>query len=726
MKIQGSIKKLVRESAGRGFLLIIVAVLTLEATALIQYYYTRAGMRQEAEMRAEGQLETSQVQILSIIRQAEAAVHNNVWIASWCLDNTDSLGSLVRRIVADNPEITGSTIALTPRYDKPQPLLAPYAYRKDGEILLKSLATPEYDYPSQEWFTEPMRTGEGYWSEPYIDTGGGEVLMTTYSVPLRDHSGRIMAVLTADISLEWLSDLMEHAQIYPNSFGVVLSRSGRIMVSPAKDLDMNMTVQEYSEQRAGDKVVFDSLSRAMISGESGNIAINSGGKVLQVFFAPVEHTGWAMSIAVPEEEIFAGLRRVGIVVKILQLFGLALLIFIFSSLVRNQLRYMQANESRERMEGELQIARNIQMAMVPRVFPERKDLDMAASLIPAKEVGGDLYDFFIRDEKLFFCIGDVSGKGVPASLVMAVTRSQFRAFSAHVDSPAKIVTAMNDSLSEMNENEMFVTLFCGVLDLAAGHLKYCNAGHNPPVILTSTIQTLPVEPNLPLGIMGGMPFKEQETAFPYDSAIFLYTDGLTEAENLGHDQFGEGRMEKILHGRKEASAHLQNMADAVHAFVGEAPQSDDLTMLFIHYLGGKSESIGSDHLILHNNISQITALGEWMETIGEKYGIDMPTLSSLNLALEEAATNVIMYAYPDGAYGSVELSCDSENGALRFTLTDTGKPFDPTARPEVDINAGVEERAIGGLGIHLVKNIMDSVSYSREDGKNLLTMIKNI
>ena len=135
---------------------------------------------------------------------------------------------------------------------------------------------------------------------------------------------------------------------------------------------------------------------------------------------------------------------------------------------------------------------------------------MAATIVPAKEVGGDLYDFFIRDEKLFFCVGDVSGKGIPAALVMAVTRTTFRNLTAQEDSPGRIVKAMNDNLCSMNESDMFVTFFCGVLDLAAGTLRYCNAGHNPPITLTNAIQPLPVVPNLPLGVIAGMDFQEQE------------------------------------------------------------------------------------------------------------------------------------------------------------------------------------------------------------------------
>ena len=284
---------------------------------------------------------------------------------------------------------------------------------------------------------------------------------------------------------------------------------------------------------------------------------------------------------------------------------------------------------------------------------------------------------------------------------------------------------MNESLCAMNESSMFVTFFCGVLDLASGTLRYCNAGHNPPLILTRSMQFLPVEANLPLGIMSGMEFKEQGISFRYDDALFLYTDGLTEAENAGHMQFGEERMKKVLHGRKGAYEHLKNMEKEVASFVGGAPQSDDLTMLFIHYLGGQADS-GNLRMMFHNDIKQVSQLEGWLETVSRELECPESLIPSLNLALEEAVTNVILYAYPKGIYGPVELDALREGNSLKFVLSDSGKPFDPTARPDADVNASLEDRQIGGLGIHLVRSIMDAVSYEYSDGRNILTMTKNI
>ena len=673
-------------------MLVVVAAATLEITGLIQYYFSQRGIREEATHRAESQLELTKLKIIDIVDQTEVAVHNSLWLAQWALTLPDSLWAVSRRMVEENPVIVGSTIALVPGYDKKHPLFSPYCFQAPGEtaIRVSSLATEEYDYPSQEWFTKPLELGEGYWSEPYVDEGGGDILMTTYSVPVQDYSGKTAAVLTADISLEWLTDLVSSTRVYPNSSNSVVSRSGKPMVEP----DSLMTDEK-----------------------------------VHVFTGTVDKTGWTMTITIPDSEIFGSIRQVGFVVIILQLLGLAMIILILRSAARGQKRYKELNDRKERMENELQIARKIQMSMIPKIFPpfpERKDLDMSATIVPAKEVGGDLYDFYIRDEKLIFCIGDVSGKGIPASLVMAVTRSLFRTVSAHEDSPAKIIKTMNDSMAEVNELNMFVTFFIGILDLSSGHLRYCNAGHNAPLILTDAKHYLPVESNLPLGIMGGFNYVEQETDMAFDDAIFLYTDGLTEAENINHELFGEDRMNAVLSARRGSDAHMEAVKAAVAEFVGEAPQSDDLTMLFIHYLKGSENQQKERRLEMCNDISEIARLSDFMQEIADEKGLDTSLAASLNLALEEAVTNVIMYAYPEGKKGKVELEAILRDGSIVFVLKDSGTPFDPTAAPEADITLSAEERKIGGLGIFLVRKIMDSVHYVRLDGKNILSMTKNI
>ena len=716
-----------RKSAGTGLLLIIVAALTLEATSLIQFYFTQKGLRQEATQRAESELDATKNEIMDVINQAEAAVRNNVWITRWCLDIPDSLHRVTELLVKNNPIVVGSTVALLPGYNQKHPLYAPYTFRSGGELLRKTLATEFYDYPTQEWFQEALKNPDGYWSEPYIDKGGGDILMTTFSLPVKDKKGEIAAVVTADISLNWLTEVVGDIKVYPKAFSMVLSRAGRIVVCPEESLVMKKTAAEVA-RTLDDTTTAIAISRAMLEGRDGNMQIKEKGTVNEVFFSPVEKTGWALSIIIPESDIYGKSRRIGFLVGFLQLLGIIMLIVIIRSSGKNQLEYQKLSRQREKMEGELRIASNIQMSMIPKSFPpfpDREDIDLAAKLEPAKEVGGDLYDYFIRDDELFFCIGDVSGKGVPASLVMATTRSLFHSVASREHSPAKIVASINSNLCEMNENTMFVTFFCGVFDLKTGRMVYCNAGHNAPMVLREDIQMLDVEANLPMGVLEDFVFKEQEIHLQYDDALFLYTDGLTEAENIQHELFGEERAQAVLHRRRGSYEHLKAMLKAVSEFVGEAPQSDDLTMLFLHYLGHQDP--GKDkHLILHNDIQQIPQLAEFVETIAREKSLEQSLAMSLNLALEEAVTNVILYAYPEGSDGLVEIEAILKEKRLDFIISDSGVAFDPTQKPDTDITLGVQERRIGGLGILMVKTIMDKVEYRRENGKNILSMTKHI
>jgi sigma-B regulation protein RsbU (phosphoserine phosphatase) len=236
------------------------------------------------------------------------------------------------------------------------------------------------------------------------------------------------------------------------------------------------------------------------------------------------------------------------------------------------------------MQSELNVARNIQMSMLPKTFPafpDRKDLDLYATLTPAKAVGGDLYDFFIRDEKLFFCIGDVSGKGVPASLVMAVSRTLFRNIAASTSEPHRIVEMMNVNICEGNENCMFVTLFVGVLDLKTGRILFCNAGHDAPFVEGTQIDC---KSNLPIGVIPDLNYSDQEIGMAPGSILFLYTDGLTEAEDANHKLFGKERVAAVVSTFDGTPRQLiETVTDAVLQFVGETEQHDDLTLFALKY-----------------------------------------------------------------------------------------------------------------------------------------------
>lgn len=278
----------------------------------------------------------------------------------------------------------------------------------------------------------------------------------------------------------------------------------------------------------------------------------------------------------------------------------------FSTMQQSLARQMEelkiVNAERGRIEGELKVAQDIQLSMLPKPLNSQlsavnSQLDIFGSLTPAREVGGDLYDFILRDGKLFFCIGDVSGKGVPAALVMATTLCQFRIAASHVDDVAKITAYINRNTCEGNETCIFVTFFMGMLDLKTGLLRYCNAGHNKPIVVNNgqlkmdngqssmeNVQFLDAKPYLPLGVFEGTNYEEKEYTLPPGATLFLYTDGLTEAMTQDHEQFGSERMMAQLQGGVGCQEQIERMTQAVHEFVGDAPQSDDLTMLAIRYV----------------------------------------------------------------------------------------------------------------------------------------------
>lgn len=392
--------------------------------------------------------------------------------------------------------------------------------------------------------------------------------------------------------------------------------------------------------------------------------------------------------------------------------------------------------SKERLQSELKIAHDIQMGMIPTVFPQRQDLDLFASMTPAKEVGGDLYDFIIEGDELFFIIGDVAGKGVPASLYMAVTRTLFRNLAGNYQSAANIVREMNHALASTNDSYVFVTVFVGVLDMKTHHLTYCNAAHNAPVLITPQGQCslLEVETNLPIGIEDRYNYNEQQLDFPPGSAMLLYTDGLTEAMYFANDGsrklFGE---ERVLHdvqknSRLSAIEVIDFLKQHVSVFADGTEQSDDLTMLFLRH--GTAQEPGatpSRRLIMKNEMTEVGRLRTFFFSVCREHGIDDDTAKTLNLALEEWVANVINYAYPKGIRGHVEVTAGVAHSVLTLVIKDHGTAFDPTRHDEVDIDAELDERSIGGLGIHLVRTIMDTVEYQRTpDGYNRLVLTKRL
>ena len=672
-----------------GFWVVLVAAIALEAISCVQYFTSRSAIKYEAEQRAKTELRKAELEIELHTVEMETAAKALALMVEKHVDNPDAIFEDTRLAVSTIREKTSLAVAYIPDYFPKKGRFYEVCSSRISEdsIYTRQIGSAEHDYTEMEWFQNGLKIDSCWWSEPYLDDSGSKTYVVSCSYPIRNKVGEVVAVVCVDLSLGDLKNLSDYLQVYPNSYYAIRSGSGVDMV-PIPDTVPGRKYTIYQEE--------------------------------------IDATGWHIEIIIPEEELFRDLNRIGKIVGILMLLGLGLLLFIVIRSGQSMQRLVSVRGQQERVSAELEIARNLQMALLPK----NTFSNIYGFVQPAKEVGGDLYDFYTRDNKLFFCIGDVSGKGVPASLVMAITRSLFRSVSAQEDEVATIMAHINDAIVEDNDYNMFVTLFIGVLDLKTGEMNYCNAGHNAPVLAESQesrVKSLEVIANLPIGVMAGFEYRAQQQKIQRGDTLFLYTDGLTEAENKQHELFGEERMMKTIEDwrLKIEDSSLRGLVEAmlgtVSAFVNGAEQSDDLTMLAIRY----------EHpsLVMRNDIQQIPTLAEWVE------GLDIPVEMTMpiNLALEEAVTNVMLYAYPGRNDGKVYVEYERQSGKathggdkLIFTISDSGIPFDPTQAPEADTTLPAEERAIGGLGIHLVRKLMDKIHYQRKEGRNVLTLVKTL
>ena len=597
-------------------------------------------VREEATKHAHSELSNTIHQIDAVLNAVETAVENTAWLVPYRLSSPEFMYSLTERLLQNNDFICGAAVAFEPGYYASKGhYFSPYSYRDEsGEIKSKQLGSDTYDYHYMDWYQIPKLLNETYWSEPYYDDGGGEMMMTTYSKPLYDEYGNLYAVLTADLSLEWLTELVSGIQAFDNAYNLMVSRNASYIVHPDHNLLLNETI--FSSTYGDDDESLVKLKDDMVNCRAGEVLRDKEGGKFFVFYSPVETTCWSVAIVCPRSELYDNVRKMRSMLIILGIIALLFMIamsyngirkvvapvedfsgvakkiaegdfnaqlpqiyskdelkelhdsfaYLKNSLVSyiDELKSTTANK--ERIESELRIAQGIQMGMLPKsfpAFPEREDIALAAKIVPAKEVGGDLYDFFIENEKLYFIVGDVSGKGIPASLVMAVTCRLFRSVASYLDKPEDIINSLNNSLSDGNESNMFCTAFLGILDLKTGHLSYCNAGHNAPLFIETNgnVSAMDVKPNLPLGLFSGFPYEGQETTIEKNTMLYLFTDGVNEAENNEMEQYSDERLVAFLKSKSDSEPKelIEATLIEVQRHAAGANQSDDITVMCIKY-----------------------------------------------------------------------------------------------------------------------------------------------
>ena len=600
------------------------------------FYQSREAVRQEAISHATQILDKTSLRVEGILNRAEVATQMTEWLIQRHPDKADSMFVYSRGMLQNNPDFYTCSIAFEPYYfNQYGRYFSAYSKHVGDSIRTLQGGSDYYQYFFMDWYLMPQLLDKPCWTEPYMDLDAPTntyEMVTSYCQAIKNKQGEFIGVINTSLSLNWLSHTISAVKPYPNSYSIMIGRGGTYFVHPDTTKITRHTI--FTQTMETPDTAMTALGHAMQRGEEGMKRMTIDDKDCYVFYKPLGKTGCSMAIVCPESDIFGGFDRLRHTVMGIVFVGLLLMLYFFIKIITRELsplhrlakeaetiasgqfdtklpdfqrndeigqlshsfgnmqqslvRYIdelkETTAQKASIESELNVASNIQMSMLPSVFPDREGLDMYASMTPAKEVGGDLYGYLLKDEKLYFCVGDVSGKGVPASLFMAQVTRLFRTLANQMIQPADICTQMNEALSgEENQTCMFVTLFIGLVDLKTGHLSFCNAGHNPPVIGGGEHhgEFLQMLPNFPIGVMPGLEFEGEEIDCIKGRPLFIYTDGLNEAENREHGQFGDDHLIDILRNTHFDTARqvVETLAAKVEEHRDGADPNDDLTMM---------------------------------------------------------------------------------------------------------------------------------------------------
>lgn len=621
------------------WIVLFAALVFLAAQAYVSFV-ARKSVRAEAVKGASHVMDNTILRMSSIIEDVEIAADNLEWLVYRNLDSPDRLMEYSRSTVQGNSFLLGCSVSLEPYFFKGVKYFSAYSYNSGDEVITVQEGADDYQYFYMDWYLLPKLLNQPCWTEPYNDWEVDDAASMdtertiSYCKPLTDKDGTYIGSISLDISLEWLSSQVSPVKPYQRSYSVLISRGGSYLVHPDAEKLFYHTV--FTEALEGDDPELEELGHSMLDWNEGSKVLEIEGEKCLVFYKPIKSTGWSAAIVCPEKEIFSGFNRLLKMALLISALGLLLMFLTCFRVVSKTMRPLSAlagqarniaegnfnvvlpksdrqdeigvlsnsfenmrsslvsyideltrtTAANTRIEGELQIARGIQKGMLPSIFPpfpDRKDVDLYASMTPAKEVGGDLYDFFIEKGSLYFCIGDVSGKGVPASLIMAVTRNLFRVMGQQGLPPDEIAGRLNEILCQGNDQMMFVTMFIGRVNLETGLMDFCNCGHNPPVTVSRDGEVAFLEslPNTPLGVQPEFWFEEEIIDDARGTTLFLYTDGLNEAENKDFEQFGDNRLLSVIKNNPslDAESMVKEMSKAVAGHVKKAEPSDDLAML---------------------------------------------------------------------------------------------------------------------------------------------------
>lgn len=663
----------------------IVCAVFLMVAMTVQFIVSYSREKRDLMQQMEYKMDLAQKDFLFEVYDMHEATDEISHFFPEFEDHTTDLYALLETVLGHYPDLYGCYVTFLPECS---PTLnkwcCPTAFRVKGDSIITYDAKGTIPYEERDWYNGALKSDEdGYWSLPYNDGTHADPVFT-YSQKIYNSKGKLVGVAGADCTLAWTAQLLEDIKPYDDAVCQLFSTDSSLIVGCGHTVDLS------------DRIVFE--------------------KVLSP-------TDMRLVIIVPKCHIREGIMNISLITLSVLLSGILILGLLLRHIKKERDAFIRIQTTNKLMEHEMQIAHDIQMGILKGdgLQVTGDGLEVKAKLIPMREVGGDLYDFHREKDELWFIIGDVSGKGVPAAMFMSAAVNLFRAAGAHSDSPREIMEKMNVVLSENNPSMTFVTAFIGCLHIPTGQLVFCNAGHCEPLRVTGDglrVTGLEVEPNIPLGFDGKYRFKEQGVLLGEGDTIVLYTDGITEARNEKREMLGLSRWSLVVSRWK---SDVESLLAEVKAFMGKAEQADDITLMTIR----KTSAVEPLILRVENRMDRWPELRAALHAYGLCAGMETRALKKTEVAIEEAVVNIVKYSQADWMELGVTGYGVPVTG-LEITLRDNGVAFDPTKQAEVDTEQVTAERQVGGLGIALLRQIADEVRYERIDDINTLTILKNI
>ena len=649
--------------------------------------------------------------------------------------------------------------------DKNQKRFCIYAYRnsQDKVVLDETFNSEEYNYHNQGWYKQIIssvtKEHNTAWSLPYKENQGSEKLMITAGTGIYDDAGNLIGISTVDWEVNEIFQEISKMKPTANSFALFADKNhDYILVSNDPYLDnSNLTGKSLSNipwYRGNLKqVTYHTYHHKKFipyvkNLDNGMFLIINIPK-LELFRSSMIHVGILSFILILISILIAGLlynilkmyiirpidklmliankisKGEDIHITIAKPEEFAELASTFDKMTKN---IKTITKERERIDSELSIARSIQESSLPKIFPpfpDKKEFDIYASMKPAKEVGGDFYDFFfIDDENFMFLIADVSGKGVPAALFMMTVKTLISNIAQVGHSPKELIETVNRKICLTNKQGLFVTMFIGIVNINTGKITYINCGHNQSLIKTNDneYKYMDVDSNTVLGAFDDTEFNICESQLNAGDIIFTYTDGITEALNKEEEMYGEERFKNPLNKCEEQDVTKisENVRKNIREFTEEVPQSDDLTMLIFKYNNQTLKRIFKDMAIQENYKSFYT----WLHDTCEEWKLNPELINKLDMCCEELYANITFYSYPPKT-GIIEVTISKTTDKIILQFEDEGIPYNPLEKADPDITLPPEERPCGGLGIFMVKEMADDIKYQHIGNKNVLTVIFN-